>query len=147
MTRCAGIRRSGWWQSGGVSRAINGTATTGRRTATTPSWWKPENTVLGRRDLAANVNWFSKVTAAEDGALSFDAAHATPQASVDLRFEMDTLVLLHTCPHPLNTAAEYPRRAVTIRLSRAAPLAADDFCKNSRPENVRGFANNDLYRL
>jgi hypothetical protein len=56
-------------------------------------------------------------------------------------------VLLHTCPHPLNPAAEYPRRAVSLRLSRAAAVAADDFCKNSRPENVRGFANNELYRL
>ena len=26
------------------------------------------------------------------------------------------------------------------------PVAADDFCKNSRPENLRGFANTDLYR-
>jgi urea carboxylase-associated protein 2 len=102
---------------------------------------------LGRRDLAANVNWFSKVTAAADGTLEFDAAHARAQASVALRFEMDSLVLLHTCPHPLNPSPEYPSRAVAIRLSRAPAVAADDFCKNSRPENVRGFANNDLYLL
>ena len=102
---------------------------------------------LGRRDLAANVNWFSKVTAATDGTLKFDAAHATAGASVDLRFEMDTLVLLHTCPHPLNRAVEYPSKAVSLRLCRAPEVAADDFCKNSRPENGRGFANTDLYRL
>jgi uncharacterized protein YcgI (DUF1989 family) len=102
---------------------------------------------MGRRDLVANVNWFSKVTAADDGALRFDPGHAVAGASVSLRFEMDTLVLLHTCPHPLNRAAAYPRQPVSIHIGRAAPVAADDFCMNSRPENIRGFANNDLYHL
>ncbi len=101
---------------------------------------------LGRRDLVANVNWFSKVAAAEDGALSFDVGHPKPGTYVDLRFEMDTLVLLHTCPHPLNPAADYPRQAVRVRLGRSAPLAADDVCLNSRPENRRGFANTRLHR-
>jgi urea carboxylase-associated protein 2 len=101
---------------------------------------------LGRRDLAANVNWFSKVSVADDGRLAFDAAHAKAGAYVELRFEMPTLVLLHTCPHPLDGAAEYPRKPVRLRLTRAQPPAADDFCKHSRPENVRGFANTDLYR-
>ena len=102
---------------------------------------------LGRRDLAANVNWFSKAAVAEDGALRFDAGNAKPGSAVDLRFEMDTLVLLHTCPHPLNTAKEYPRKPVQVALSKAAAVTADDFCMNSRPENRRGFANTDLYKL
>jgi urea carboxylase-associated protein 2 len=102
---------------------------------------------LGRRDLAANVNWFSKAAVADDGDLVFDPGNIKVGAAVDLRFEMETLVLLHTCPHPLNTAAEYPRKPVKISLGKAPPVAADDFCKNSRPENVRGFANNELYRL
>ncbi len=102
---------------------------------------------MGRRDLAANVNWFSKVAVADDGALNFDAAHATAGASVALRFEMDALVLLHTCPHPLNLAPAYPRQPVSISIGKARPVAPDDLCMNSRPENVRGFANNELYHL
>ncbi len=101
---------------------------------------------LGRRDLAANVNWFSKVAVADDGAMVFDPANAAAGSLVELRFEMDTLVLLHTCPHPLNMAAEYPRKPVKVWLGAAAAVADDDFCKNFRPENVRGFANTDLYR-
>ena len=31
---------------------------------------------LGRRDLAANVNWFSKVVVADDGAMALDASAA-----------------------------------------------------------------------
>lgn len=67
---------------------------------------------LGRRDLPANVNWFSKVVVTDDGALALDASAAKAGASVELRFEMDTLVLFHTCPHPLSTAPRYPRKPV-----------------------------------
>lgn len=102
---------------------------------------------LGRRDLAANVNWFSKVATEEDGSLVFDPGHAKPGAYVDLRFEMDSLVLLHTCPHPLNPAAEYPRKPILYQLRQADPVADDDACKRARPENERGFANNHLYHL
>ena len=101
---------------------------------------------LGRRDLAANVNWFSKAAVGADGALAFDPHNSRAGGSVELRFEMDSLVLFHTCPHPLNTAREYPRAPVRYELRRAAPVAADDFCRNSRPENGRGFINTEFYR-
>lgn len=102
---------------------------------------------LNRRDLAANVNWFSKVFTADDGALIFDDTPVAAGRQVLLRFEMDTLVLLHTCPHPLNPARDYPRRSVRLQVSPAAPVAADDFCLNASPENRRGFDNNRLYHL
>lgn len=102
---------------------------------------------LQRRDLAANVNWFSKIAVEADGRMAFDPANSRPGASVDLRFEMDTLVLLHTCPHPLDPSPRYPRRAVGYELRRAEPVGEDDFCRNFRPENRRGFENNRLYHL
>src|SRR3989337_785388 len=49
---------------------------------------------LGKRDLAANINFFSKVTADEQGALQFHAGHSPPGSYVDLRFEMNTLLVL-----------------------------------------------------
>lgn len=100
---------------------------------------------LGRRDLAANVNWFSKVTTAEDGALQFDATAAKPGAEVELRFEMDTLVLLHTCPHPLDPSAVYPRKPVRFDILEGLPAAADDACRLYAPENARGYENNRLF--
>lgn len=102
---------------------------------------------LGRRDLAANVNWFSKAAVADDGALRFDPANSRPGDHVSLRFEMDTLVLLHTCPHPLDLSPEYPRRPVAYQLLCAPPVAEDDYCRTFRPENLRGFENNRLYHL
>jgi urea carboxylase-associated protein 2 len=100
---------------------------------------------LGRRDLAANVNWFSKVSAADDGALAFDSANSPAGSFVELRFEMDTLVLLHTCPHPMNSATEYPRNPVALQFRTADAVTDEDYCLNFRPENRRGFENNALY--
>ncbi len=102
---------------------------------------------LGRRDLAANVNWFSKVVVQDDGRMDFDPSNARAGGYVDLRFEMDTLVLFHTCPHPLDPAPEYPRKPIVYQLSLAAPVAADDYCRTFRPENGRGFENNRVYHL
>ena len=102
---------------------------------------------LGKRDFAANVNWFSCVEAASEGGLSYRQGHSPPGSSVTLRFEMRTLVVLHTCPHPLNPAAEYPRRPIGYQLALAEPVAEDDVCRVSRAENGRGFMNNQLYAL
>ncbi len=102
---------------------------------------------LGRADLAANVNWFSKVTTDADGRLQLVPGSSPAGSRLTLRFEMDTLVLLHTCPHPLNTATAYPACPVLVELATAAPVGEDDYCRNFRPENQRGFQNNALYHL
>lgn len=102
---------------------------------------------MGRRDLAANCNWFSKIVVDDDGVLSFDTDAAKAGASVTLRFEMDTLVLMHTCPHPMNPAADYPRAPVHLELFTGDPAAADDACRLSAPENSRGFENNRIFHI
>lgn len=102
---------------------------------------------LGAADLASNVNWFSKVAVNDQGAMALDNSVDSKGHSVLLRFEMDTLVLLHTCPHPLDSAARYPEMNLKIELGNANAVKAADECMNSRPENVRGFQNNALYHI
>jgi len=102
---------------------------------------------LGRADMASNINWFSKVIADDNGNIKLDTKNQAAGNSVTLRFEMDTLVLLHTCPHPLTKAEAYPFKPVQIELGEAEPVTDDDYCKNFRPENQRGFQNNALYYL
>lgn len=102
---------------------------------------------LGTRDMAANLNWFSKVAPDAEGNLSLEENHSRPGSSVTLRFEMDTLVVMHSCPHPMSRAVEYPKKPVRCRILQAEPVADDDYCKNFRPENQRGFENNRLYYL
>lgn len=100
---------------------------------------------LGKRDLAANINIFSKVQSNDSGYLTFVCDHSKAGDVVELRFEMDTLVVLTTCPHPMNPAREYPNFAVDIIVSDAAVMSADDKCLNSSTENGRGFENNRRY--
>jgi hypothetical protein len=102
---------------------------------------------LGKRDMAANVNFFSKVEVNDDGDLQYVADNSQAGDFVELRFEMDTLVLLHTCPHPLNPASKYPRKAIRYEIRQAEAIGADDACLNSRDENRRGFENNRIYHL
>lgn len=99
---------------------------------------------LSRRDLAMNVNWFSKVVTDEAGTLAFDAGAARGGAAIELRFEMDTLVLLHTCPHPLDRSPTYPKKPVRFEILEGPPAATDDRCRLSASENGRGFENNRI---
>ncbi len=100
---------------------------------------------MKRRDLAANVNWFSKVAVDEAGVIGFDPSAANPGATVELRFEMDTLVLFHTCPHPLDPAASYPKKTVRFELFDGPAATESDACRLSAPENSRGFENNRIF--
>jgi len=66
---------------------------------------------------------------------------------VDLRLEMNTLVVLNTCQHPLDPDTAYHPREVKLEVS-ASPMAGDnDACRNSRLENVRAFRNTEDYYL
>jgi len=102
---------------------------------------------LGKKDMAANLNLFSRVEVDDTGKLQYTPGNSKAGGYIDLRFEMDTLVLLHTCPHPLNPATEYPRHAIQYQIRQAAAVAEDDLCKNSCEENQRGFKNNEIYHL
>ncbi|SJL84612.1 urea amidolyase associated protein UAAP1 [Vibrio palustris] len=97
---------------------------------------------LGKRDLAANLNLFSCVKTDESGNLNFVPEHSQAGDCIELRFEMDTLVVLSTCPHPMNPAKEYPFKPVELALFEAQPMAEDDACLHSREENERAFENN-----
>ncbi len=102
---------------------------------------------LGEADMAANINWFNKVSVDHVGRMQFHPDHSKGGDQLTLRFEMDTLVVLHTCPHPLSPSEKYPHNPVEIELSKSAPMTADDECLNHCDENQRGFTNNALYLL
>jgi len=100
---------------------------------------------LGRADMVSNINWFSKVVVDESGQLALDHSASASINTLTLRFELDSLVLMHTCPHPMSQAQSYPTEPVTIEFGKARPVADDDYCMNLCPENQRGFQNNRLY--
>jgi uncharacterized protein len=70
---------------------------------------------LGLRDLAANVNWFMNVPVGPDGTLGIVDGISAPGLYVDLRAEMDVLVLISNCPqinNPCNGFDPTPIRLI-----------------------------------
>jgi urea carboxylase-associated protein 2 len=98
---------------------------------------------LNERDLVANINFFSKVVVDDSGDMRRVAGHARAGQYLELRFEMDTIVLLHAGPHPLDTNTRYAPAGLRIEARRATPAAADDVCRTRCPENARGFDNTE----
>jgi len=100
---------------------------------------------LGKRDLAPNLNLFSKVVSDEEGKLSFQSQASQPGASISLRFEMNTLVVLNTCQHPFDPNPQYAPKPVKLEVFKSEIPAAEDPCRISRPENARAFINTEDY--
>jgi len=98
---------------------------------------------LGRRDLVSNLNLFSKVTVEDDGTMRYHDNHSAAGASVELRFEMDTLVALSTCSHPLDPATAYQPGDIVLQAWKSGPAGADDPCRMRCPENQRAFVNTE----
>lgn len=100
---------------------------------------------LGLRDLAANVNFFSRLDAGDDGRLAYHPANSKAGDTVDLRAEMDVLIVLTTCQHPLDTTPEYAPKPVLLTILHRPPPGPDDYCRNFRPENQRSFTQTERY--
>ena len=60
---------------------------------------------LGAKDMAANVNFFMYVPVAADGAVAIAEGLSKAGDYVDLRAEMDLLVVISNCPERDNPAA------------------------------------------
>ncbi|MBA3022313.1 MAG: urea carboxylase-associated family protein [Gammaproteobacteria bacterium] len=99
---------------------------------------------LGKRDIVPNANFFSKVSADDAGAMHYAANHSPAGGYVELRFEMDVLVVLSATQHPLDPNPEYAPKPVLLQAWRCGTPDEQDLCRNFRPENVRGFYNTEL---
>lgn len=62
---------------------------------------------MGKRDLVPNVNFFMNVPVTADGGLSFADGVSGPGKYVELRAEMDVLVLVSNCPQLNNPCNAY----------------------------------------
>ncbi len=97
---------------------------------------------LNSRDLTMNVNFFSKVEVQDDSNMHFVEHHAPAGSAVELRAEM-----LNSCQHPMDPDPVYAQRPVKLIVKKVEAPAADDLCRNSCPENVRGFTLTERYFL
>jgi urea carboxylase-associated protein 2 len=102
---------------------------------------------LGRRDLIAPVNFFTKLVVDDEGRFAFTPGHARAGAAVELRFEMDTLLALSSAPHPLDPSPTYAPAAIGLAAWRSGTAPADDYCRGFRPENARALHNTETLAI
>lgn len=94
---------------------------------------------LGQRDIVSNINFFSKVTADSAGELSFHPNHSKAGDLIELSFVMNTLVVLSTAPHPLDSKPTYESGAVNLELFITPPDAVNECLQIA--ENLRALQN------
>jgi urea carboxylase-associated protein 2 len=102
---------------------------------------------LGKRDVVSNVNFFARVDVDDAGALAWHPGNSRAGACVELRFEMDSLVVLSNTPHPLDPAPAYQPPPVEIWIGSGMSAGPEDPCRTFRPENGRGFQLTDAYAV
>lgn len=62
---------------------------------------------MGKRDLVPNINFFMNVPVTEEGGLTFEDGLSAPGKYVEMRAEMDVLVLVSNCPQLNNPCNAY----------------------------------------
>ncbi|MGK9172636.1 urea carboxylase-associated family protein [Yokenella regensburgei] len=102
---------------------------------------------LSLEDLLMVVNFFSKVTVAEDGTFAFHPGASQPGRYVELFAPMDVLLVMTALQHPMDPTTEYAPRPVQLSWRQADDENAAIGTLQSRPENERAFANTRLFAL
>ena len=98
---------------------------------------------LERRDIPSCLSFFAPVRVAGDGRFVWREDLRNAGDYVDLRAEVDLVIGLSNCPHPLDPSANYAPKPVEVLRYRPPQPAADDLCRTATAEAVRGFQNND----
>ncbi len=99
---------------------------------------------LGPRDLAPVVTFFAPVAVVDEKIVWLDG-RVVAGDFVDLRAELDVIVAISNCPHPLAPGDVYAAGSVDCIVYQAPPVTSDDPCRTASPEAARGFENNATY--
>lgn len=62
---------------------------------------------ISKRDISHNINFFMNVPITPDGGLTFEDGISAPGKYVELRAEMDTIILISNCPQLNNPCNGY----------------------------------------
>lgn len=75
---------------------------------------------LGKRDIQSNINWFMNVPVEADGSLGIVDGISAPGLWVDLRAELDTLVVISNCPQVNNPCNGFDPSPVRVLITEPA---------------------------
>jgi len=98
---------------------------------------------LQRRDIGPCISFFAPIKIDTEGAFAWKDDAIKPGDFVELRAEMDLIIVLSNCPHPLDPRTDYAPGSVDAIVWQGPPTPADDLCRTASEEAVRGFENTD----
>ncbi|MGD9656897.1 MAG: urea amidolyase associated protein UAAP1 [Methylocystis sp.] len=99
---------------------------------------------LGVRDLAPVITFFAPVSI-EDGRTTWRDGVVQKGDFVDLRAELDLIVAVSNCPHPLAPDKVFDPGPVDAFIFAASEAGEDDLCRTATVEAARAFENNAIY--
>jgi urea carboxylase-associated protein 1 len=83
-------------------------------------WSEQSGIALGKQDIAANINFFMNVPVTAEGGLTFEDGVSEAGKYVELRAEMDVLILISNCPQLNNPCNAYNPTPVEVLVWPAA---------------------------
>ncbi|HTO62077.1 MAG TPA: urea amidolyase associated protein UAAP1 [Bradyrhizobium sp.] len=98
---------------------------------------------LDIRDIPPCITFFAPVLPDAAGRFVWFGNRKRPGDFVDLRAEMNLIVVVSNCAHPLDPARPSASGPVTLIKHRAQPASGDDACRTASPEATRAFAFTD----
>jgi urea carboxylase-associated protein 2 len=98
---------------------------------------------LDVRDISPCVTFFAPVSLDEAGRFRWLEGRKRPGDFVDLRAEMNIIIVVSNCPHPLDPARPAASGPITLIKHKTAVAAEDDPCRTASPEAARAFAFTD----
>ncbi len=99
---------------------------------------------MGKRDMIQAINFFRRVDVKDESRLELSDKRSEPGSYIELRAEMNVLLLLSNTPHVMEEG-EYNPSDVQLTLYKAAPVTEDDYCMNFSIQSQRAFINNARY--
>ena len=100
---------------------------------------------MGRRDIMPCLNLFSDARIGDSGELIYRDDSVPAGSFIELRAEMDVLVILSNTVHVLSTNQSYDVKPVNLIVYQGEEAAADDICVIDSERSERAFVNTKNY--
>ncbi len=100
---------------------------------------------LTQRDIGPAITFFAPVVTDEAGQFHWTDGVLAPNQYVDLRMEMDVIVAVSNCPHPLAPGKAWAPQPIGLQVWNAPPAEPEDFCRTATQEAQRAFQNNEAF--
>jgi uncharacterized protein len=97
---------------------------------------------LTARDLPTGINLFKSAHVDADGALRLAGA-PRPGTAIELRADLDVIVMIANVPHPLDDRPDYTSSTVRLTAWSAAHPGPADPHRASSPERQRAYENTE----